>query len=254
MSTLFISDLHLSPDNSERIQLVIDLLKTTASDIKSLYILGDLFNTWLGDDIIPAEFEPLIKQLQQLHSIGINTYLMVGNRDFMMGKIFAEKTGCKLLDDTCIIDLYGTKTLLLHGDTLCIDDVNYQRYRRWSRNKFLQRCFLLLPVSYRQKISDKIKRKSREQKQSKSAMIMDVNLTEVQRVMNKFNVTQLIHGHTHRPAIHKFNIGNKAAHRIVLGDWDEEVSYLKYDHQQCQLVDPRITDKDAILATKNTVS
>jgi len=241
MTTLFISDLHLSPNDSARIQLTVDFLKTHTSNIKSLYILGDLFNTWLGDDIVAEEFEPLIEQLQQLQKSGIKTYLMVGNRDFMMGKQFAQRSGCELLDDSCIIDLYGTKTLLLHGDTLCIDDMAYQRYRRWSRNKLLQWFFLHLSANYRQGISDKIKQKSREQKQTKSAMIMDVNQQEVHRIMQQFDVTQLIHGHTHRPAIHSLRINGQQAKRIVLGDWEDEISYLHCDEQQLELIDHRVS-------------
>ncbi|NOQ93732.1 MAG: UDP-2,3-diacylglucosamine diphosphatase [Methylophaga sp.] len=240
MTTLFISDLHLSPADSARIQLTVNFLKAQCSNIKALYILGDLFNTWLGDDIVPEEFQPLIDQLQHLHQAGIKTYLMVGNRDFMMGKRFAQRAGCELLDDSCIINLYGTKTLLLHGDTLCIDDKAYQRYRRWSRNKLLQWCFLHLSVNYRQGISDKIKQKSREQKERKSAMIMDVNQEEVCRIMKQFDVIQLIHGHTHRPAIHSLIVNNQQAKRIVLGDWENEISYLQCDEQEIQLIDHRI--------------
>ena len=242
MSTLFISDLHLSPNDSGRLQLTIDFLKHKANDIDALYILGDLFNTWLGDDIVPIEFESFIEQLQQLHKSGIKTYLMVGNRDFMMGKKFAKRAGCELLADSCVIDLYGTKTLLMHGDTLCIDDKAYQRYRKWSRNKLLQWSFLHLSANYRQGVSDKIKQKSRQQKQHKSAMIMDVNPDEVVRVMKRFDVTQLIHGHTHRPAIHQLDINGKTVQRIVLGDWENEPSYLKCDSQQCELIDHRITN------------
>lgn len=247
MTTLFISDLHLSPDNPDLIRLTVEFLKQQTPGIDSLYILGDLFNTWLGDDIIPAEFAPVINQLQQCHLSGINTYLMVGNRDFMMGKKLAHQIGCELLDDSYVIDLYGTQTLLLHGDTLCIDDVSYQRYRCWTRNKLLQWCFRHLPASYRQRISDKIKQKSREQKQSKSAVIMDVNQGEVIRIMEQFNVTQLIHGHTHRPAIHQLNINNNPAHRIVLGDWNTEISVLRCDGQQYQLVDHRVPKKTSVL-------
>ncbi|NOQ81758.1 MAG: UDP-2,3-diacylglucosamine diphosphatase [Methylophaga sp.] len=247
MTTLFISDLHLSPSDPARIQLAVDFLKIHCSNIESLYILGDLFNTWLGDDVVPEEFSSFIEQLKQLHQTGVKTYLMVGNRDFMMGKQFAQRVGCKLLKDSCIIDLYGTKTLLLHGDTLCIDDISYQRYRRWSRNKLLQWCFLHLSSNYRQGVSDKIKQKSHEQKQHKSAMIMDVNQNEVLQVMEQFGVTQLIHGHTHRPAIHSLMINNQQAKRIVLGDWDEEISYLKCDKQQLQLIDHRIADSESIL-------
>ncbi|MDH5358776.1 MAG: UDP-2,3-diacylglucosamine diphosphatase [Gammaproteobacteria bacterium] len=250
MTTLFISDLHLSPENPELIQLTIEFLKTETKGIEALYILGDLFNTWLGDDIVPSEYEPLITQLQQLHQSGIKTYLMVGNRDFMLGKEFAGRAACTLLNDPVVIRLNGIDTLLMHGDSLCTDDVSYQRYRRWIRNKFLQWCFLHLPASYRQRISDKIKQKSRDQKQSKSAMIMDVNPTEVNRVITSFGVTRLIHGHTHRPAIHNINMGSKEAHRVVLGDWDGTISYLRCDDQQLQLVDHRASQQSSILMNR----
>ena len=241
MTTLFISDLHLRPDNPDLIQLTVDFLKTETNDTEALYILGDLFNTWLGDDIVPSEYEPLINQLQQLHKAGTKTYLMVGNRDFMMGKSFAKRIGCKLLSDTFLIDLYGTNTLLLHGDTLCIDDIAYQRYRRWARNKFIQWCFLKLPINYRQGISDKIKQKSHQNKTNITTSIMDVNQTEVERVMTQFDVTQLIHGHTHRPAIHKFSLAGQTAKRIVLGDWsNESFSVLRCNENEIKLIDPRV--------------
>lgn len=246
MTTIFISDLHLGPNHPELIELTVNFLKTQTQDIDTLYILGDLFNTWLGDDIVPIEFESLIEQLLQLHQTGIKTYLMVGNRDFMVGQKFAQRCGCELITDPLIIDLYGTKTLLMHGDSLCIDDISYQRYRRWTRIKLLQWCFLKLSASYRQGISDKIKQKSRQQKQYKSAMIMDVNQSEVVRVMQKYDVQLLIHGHTHRPAIHIIN-AEKKTFRVVLGDWDNAISFLRCDDQQVQLVDHRIPENQSVL-------
>jgi UDP-2,3-diacylglucosamine hydrolase len=146
-----------------------------------------------------------------------------------------------------VINLYGIKTLLIHGDSLCIDDVSYQRYRRKTRNKLLQWCFLHLPVRYRQGISDKIKQKSRDQKQYKSTMIMDVNQLEVSRVMQEYDVQYMIHGHTHRPAIHTFTIENKPAYRIVLGDWENKISALKCNDHQFVLCDHRISASDSIL-------
>jgi UDP-2,3-diacylglucosamine hydrolase len=247
MTTLFISDLHLSPENEALIKLTSEFLSTETKGIKSLYLLGDVFNTWLGDDIVPVEFEPLITQLQQLHQTGIKTYLMVGNRDFMMGKHFADRCGCELISDPTVINLSGVRTLLIHGDSLCIDDVSYQRYRRKTRNKFLQWCFLHLPARYRQGISDKIKQKSREQKKSKSTMIMDVNQLEVSRIMREHNVQYLIHGHTHRPAIHTFTLANKPAYRIVLGDWENKVSSLKCNDHQFVLCDHRISVSNSVL-------
>lgn len=247
MTTLFISDLHLSPDNEALIQLTIDFLRTQTKDINALYLLGDVFNTWLGDDIVPAEFEPLITQLQQLHQAGIKTYVMVGNRDFMMGKDFAERCGCKLIAEPTVVNLYGIKTLLIHGDSLCTDDISYQRYRRKTRNKLLQWCFLHLPVRFRQMISDKIKQKSRQQKRYKSEMIMDVNQPEVSRIMLLHDVQYMIHGHTHRPAFHTFKLAGKQAHRIVLGDWENKISVLKCNDQQFELSDHRISKSDSIL-------
>jgi len=241
-TTLFISDLHLSPSEPKRIQLAANFINTHASKAKALYLLGDVFNTWLGDDIVPSELMPFINELQTLHKAGIKTYLMVGNRDFMMGQRFAHHAGCELLDDHCVITLDGQRTLLLHGDTLCIDDIPYQRYRKWTRNPILQWCFRHLSTAYRQGISDKIKEKSRQQKQTKSAMIMDVNQDEVIRIMEKYNVTQLIHGHTHRPAFHSLTVNDQQAMRIVLGDWIDEISYLQYGNQQAKLIDYRITD------------
>jgi len=236
MSTLFISDLHLSPAQPELIQLTVEFLVKQAPDIDQLYILGDLFNTWLGDDIVPDEFQPLIDQLMALNQVGITSYLMVGNRDFMIGKAFAERCGMTLLADPTKINLAGKAILLMHGDSLCTDDVSYQRYRRWSRNRFLQWCFLFLSASYRQGVSDKIKQKSREQKQHKTATIMDVNHDEVSRVMKKHHVQYLLHGHTHRPAIHHLDNG---AFRLVLGDWQQSPSFILFDGYQLQLFDQR---------------
>tara|TARA_B100000795_G_scaffold56007_1_gene36949 strand:- start:182 stop:931 length:750 start_codon:yes stop_codon:yes gene_type:complete len=239
MSTLFISDLHLSPSNPDLIQTTVDFLAQQASKIDQLYILGDLFNTWLGDDIVPDEFQPLIEQLTKLKQVGIKSYLMVGNRDFMLGKAFADSSGMSLLQEPTLIEISQCKVLLMHGDSLCIDDISYQRYRLWSRNRFLQYCFLMLPATYRQRISDKIKQKSHNKKQYKSAGIMDVNHNEVDRVMAKFRVDYLLHGHTHRPGIH--DLGHEQ-YRIVLGDWEKQPSFIVFDGYQLQLFDPRIPE------------
>ena len=239
MSTLFISDLHLSPSNPDLIQTTVEFLAQQASKIDQLYILGDLFNTWLGDDIVPDEFQPLIEQLTKLKQVGIKSYLMVGNRDFMLGKAFADSSGMSLLHEPTLIEIGQCKVLLMHGASLCIDDISYQRYRLWSRNRFLQYCFLMLPATYRQRISDKIKQKSHNKKQYKSAEIMDVNHNEVDRVMAKFRVDYLLHGHTHRPAIH--DLGHQQ-YRIVLGDWEKQPSFIVFDGYQLQLFDPRIPE------------
>ena len=247
MSILFISDLHLSPDRPELTQLAVKFLQQNAPDITALYILGDLFNAWVADDMVPNEFSPFIEQLYKLKQLGISTYIMVGNRDFMLGQGFAQRSGCQLLRDPTVVDLYGQHVLLMHGDTLCTDDIAYQRYRYWSRNKFLQRCFLCLPMRYRHNISNKIKQKNCEQKQHKSTMIMDVNNFEVSKVLRQYGVEYLIHGHTHRPAIHNLTIYNKSAYRIVLGDWDRKISYLKCNSHKFNLIAYGVGDEQQIL-------
>ena len=248
MTTLFISDLHLSPSQPELLQLSCQFLRSQAATIDSLYILGDIFNTWLGDDLLPAEFAPFVQTLQSLSAQGIRLYLMVGNRDFMLGQDFAHSVGATLLTEPAFVELAGKKALLLHGDSLCTDDVSYQRYRRWVRNPILQWCFLKLPVRFRQGISDKIKAKSREQKQFKTAMIMDVNQQAVETVMQQQQVDLLIHGHTHRPAIHHLMVNNEAAHRVVLGDWDQQhISYLLADDHSLYLYDHRLINGCSIL-------
>lgn len=236
MATLFISDLHLSPAQPDLIHLASDFLIQHGKKYQSIYLLGDIFNTWLGDDIVPIEFELFVNTLWEFSQQGINIYLMIGNRDFMMGKRFAERCGASLIDDPTLIELDNHKALIMHGDTLCTDDKSYQRFRLWSRNKLLQWLFLRLPVKFRQNISDKIKQKSREQKQYKSAMIMDVNQAEVEKVMKKYGCSLLIHGHTHRPNIHKQKMG----HRIVLGDWHQSASFVEYVDHTLKVHDQRI--------------
>lgn len=237
MSSLFISDIHLRPDDVQRIDSLIHLLENEAKQYNQLYILGDLFNTWLGDDIVAEPFLKIIDALSTLSQSGVQCFLMVGNRDFMIKDDFSQRCGCQLLSDPTVIELDGHEILLSHGDNMCTDDVSYQRYRRWINNKLLQRLFLSLPSSYRQKISDKIKQKSREQKQNKSVMIMDVNDNAVDEMMQQYQVDYLLHGHTHRPAIHTLS---KNRYRIVLGDWDEKPSYLSYRDKQFKLHDKRV--------------
>lgn len=248
MRRLFISDLHLSPARPELIELACDFLSAQSNTIDELYILGDIFNTWLGDDLIPDEFSAFVKQLQALSANGISLFLMVGNRDFMLGKRFAQLVGGTLIEDGYRLTLGQQNTLLMHGDSLCTDDISYQRYRRVVRNRFLQWCFLHLPSRFRQQISDKIIATSKQKKQQKAAMIMDVNQTEVAKVIEDSTVDLLIHGHTHRPAIHSVLQANgKHAHRVVLGDWGNEVSYLLSDDVQLSLHDHRVNSADSQL-------
>ena len=248
MKSLFISDLHLSPDQPELIRLATDFVAQQVN-VDAFYIVGDIFNTWLGDDLVPTEFDPFIQALQNLHQQGSKIYLMVGNRDFMLGKDFARRVGGTLLEDPVMIDVYGHKILLMHGDSLCTDDVSYQRYRKVVRNRWLQKLFLAMPLTVRQGISDKIKAKSKQQKQNKQAQIMDVNPAAVRQVMLQYNANLLLHGHTHRPAIHTLQSSqNISNYRIVLGDWQPDASYIEITPEKIRLVDKRLSQGQAILA------
>ena len=248
MKTLFISDLHLSPGQPELIRLATDFVAQQVN-VDAFYILGDIFNTWLGDDLVPAEFDPFIQALQKLQQQGSKIYLMVGNRDFMLGKAFARRVGGSLLEDPVMIDVYGHKILLMHGDSLCTDDVSYQRYRKVVRNRWLQKLFLAMPLTVRQGISDKIKAKSKQQKQYKQAQIMDVNPAAVRQVMQQYNARLLLHGHTHRPAIHTLQSSqNIANYRIVLGDWQPDASYIEITPEKIRLVDKRLSEGQSILS------
>lgn len=248
MKTIFISDLHLSPNQPELIRLATDFI-AEQSNVDAIYILGDIFNTWLGDDLIPAEFEPFIQALQHQHQSNSKIYLMQGNRDFMLGEGFAKLVGGTLLTDPVVVHLYGHNMLLMHGDSLCTDDVSYQRYRKVVRNRWLQKLFLAMPLTIRQRISDKIKAKSKHQKQYKQAQIMDVNPAAVRQVMKQYRVSLLLHGHTHRPAIHKLeSVQNISNYRIVLGDWQPEPSYIEITPEAIRLVDKRLPQGNTLLS------
>lgn len=239
MTALFISDLHLSPDRPALTRLVTDFLLQQETPDK-LYILGDIFNTWLGDDLVLPEYQPFIDALIKLSQQGCRIYLMVGNRDFMLGQNFAASVGAELLTDPVVHYFDETPVLLMHGDSLCTDDVSYQRYRKVVRNSLLQWCFLRLPLRFRQHISDQIKAKSKAKKRGKTIAIMDVNQQAVAQVMSDHQISIMIHGHTHRPAIHDLQINGQNAHRIVLGDWHDTPSFLMFSDGQFRLVDTRL--------------
>ena len=213
--TYFISDLHLSENQPQLAALFFDFMQNLAPNAECVYILGDLFDFWIGDD----EQSPLIEQvknaIKQLTTSGVACYFIHGNRDFLIGKGFAQQTGLQLLPDYQCIDLYGKPTLLCHGDTLCIDDVKYQQFRHKVHQPWLQWLFRRLPLTVRLKIAQKIRAQSKRKKQQKSVEIMDVNLPFTRQIMQRFNAVLLIHGHTHREAIHQYDDKK----RIVLGDW-----------------------------------
>lgn len=235
MSTLFISDLHLSPAHPELTQLFISFLQNEAPHADKLYILGDLFEVWLGDDMVLPDYQQAIKEIKQL-SESVPVFIMHGNRDFLMRDDFESMSGCNLLSDSEIIDLNGTKTLLLHGDTLCTDDTAYQEFRSMVRNPAWQKELLAKSPEERLALAKKYREISKTATEGKTNDIMDVNPQTVEEVMRQADVTQLIHGHTHRPAIHDLKIDQQHAQRIVLGDWQTtEGSMLVCDESTCRL-------------------
>ncbi len=235
MSTLFISDLHLSGEREAITELFIRFLQQRASAADALYILGDLFEVWPGDDMIQPDYESSIAAMKQLADSGIPLYVMPGNRDFLMGETFAEVSAATLLQDPTVIDLYGTPTLLMHGDTLCTDDVRYQEFRSMVRSDKWKNMFFSLPKEERLAMTTKYRKVSKEETAKKAMEIMDVNQQAVEDTMRAHNITRLIHGHTHRPAIHEFMLDNQPVKRIVLGDWYEQGSVLVCNKTGCQL-------------------
>lgn len=235
MSTLFISDLHLSGERGNITELFINFLDQRASKADALYILGDLFEVWPGDDMVQPDYISSIAKMKQLAVNGLPLFVMQGNRDFLMAEKFAKSSGATLIEDPTVIDLYGTPTLLMHGDTLCTDDVDYQNFRRMVRDPRWKEDFFSKPNEERLAMTTKYRNVSKEETSKKSMQIMDVNQQTVEEAMLKGNVRQLIHGHTHRPAIHNFTANDKGMKRIVLGDWYEQGSVLVCNESGCQL-------------------
>jgi len=228
MTTLFISDLHLCKQRPVITELFIDFLEHEARDAEALYILGDLFEYWIGDEAIDQpEYRPVIAKLSELTRQGTPVYVMHGNRDFLIGEKFVEATGCQLLGDFVVINLVDDDVLLMHGDTLGIDDKEYLKVREMVRSPEWQQDFLTRPVEEREQMSQRFREDSKAATASKKAEIMDSNQNEVERVMQQHKVLHLIHGHTHRPDIHNFLLNGQAAERIVLGDWYEQGSVLR---------------------------
>nr|WP_314170811.1 UDP-2,3-diacylglucosamine diphosphatase [uncultured Aggregatibacter sp.] len=239
--TYFIADLHLSENRPHLLALFRQFMQGQAPEAEKLYILGDLFDFWIGDDEqsdLISEVQQLIKHLTEQ---GVPCYFQHGNRDFLIGKKFANACGLTLLPTYQVIDLYGTPTLLCHGDTLCVDDVKYQHYRKKVHQKWRQWLFLHLPLKVRLNIAEKIRAKSRQDKQVKSTEIMDVNANFVQQMFAQFHVTQMIHGHTHRQKHHEIP---PHFHRIVLGDWGETSSLLEVTPHSIKFVNDTLRRKN----------
>jgi UDP-2,3-diacylglucosamine hydrolase len=229
MATLFISDLHLDPSRPDITDQALAFLDSGTRDDEALYILGDLFEAWVGDDDPEPEKRRVIARLKQLSDAGLPCYFMHGNRDFMIGEAFAAASGCALLPDPTVIELHGQRVLLMHGDTLCTDDHEYQAFRRVARNPDWQRAMLARPLAERLAIARQLRETSAASMAGKSMEIMDVNQEAVAAAMREHGVYTLLHGHTHRPAVHHFQVDDRPAMRIVLGDWYTQGSVLSWD-------------------------
>jgi len=230
MTTWFISDLHLSPARPDIAGLFQRFLQSQAQHADALYILGDLFDAWIGDDDTSDFVAAVQAALRQFTDSGVPVFFIAGNRDFLIGQRFAQITGVQLLDEPSVIDLYDTPTLILHGDTLCTDDISYQRFRKIIRQRWLQKLLLALPLSLRMRIANKLRAASKTQQplSEQQLKIMDANEHAVREQFIQYDVQCMIHGHTHRPAIHQHRLPNgETAERIVLGDWYTQGSFLK---------------------------
>ncbi|WP_445146649.1 UDP-2,3-diacylglucosamine diphosphatase [Dyella sp. Tek66A03] len=236
MATLFISDLHLDDSRPHITRLFEDYLAgDEARSADAVYILGDLVEAWIGDDDDAELPTRIASATRALRESGVPVYFMVGNRDFLLGEDFAQRAGFTLLDDGTVHNLYGRPTLLMHGDVLCTDDVAYQAARKQLRSPAWKAQVLAMPLEARRALAGKARAESRAHTGSAMEAIMDVNADAVAESMRQADVTRLIHGHTHRPATHRFDLDGQPAERIVLGDWYEHGSVLRVTPEGTQL-------------------
>lgn len=235
---LLVSDVHLSPARPERAAAFRRFLEHEAAQAAALYVLGDLFDHWLGDDEAADEFNgPVLEAFLRLATRGVAVAVMHGNRDFLLTQGAAERAGIELLADPCLREIGGVPTLLTHGDLLCTDDVRYQRFRRLVRNPLVQGLFLALPWGLRGRVGARLKRFSEAEKAAKPAPVMDVNAAAVEEWLRGHGVSRLIHGHTHRPARHAHTVDGRQCERWVLPDWYRRGGWLACDASGCRLVD-----------------
>ncbi|MDJ0040933.1 UDP-2,3-diacylglucosamine diphosphatase [Pantoea allii] len=232
--TLFIADLHLCQEEPAITAGFLHFLQREAPHCDALYILGDLFEAWIGDD----DPNPLHQQVAEaLRAVPVPLYFIHGNRDFLIGQRFARASGMTLLPEERVLTLYGHRLLIMHGDTLCTDDVGYLQFRAKVHNPWIQRLFLALPLFIRKRIAERMRANSKQANQHKSLEIMDVNQQAVVEAMLRQQVPLLIHGHTHRPAIHDLSLNGERAQRAVLGAWHSRGSMIQLDASGIQLID-----------------
>jgi UDP-2,3-diacylglucosamine hydrolase len=236
VTVLFISDLHLDAGHPETIQRFTAFMAGEAHTASELYILGDLFEAWIGDDDDDPRVAPILDALRAFTHGGRRCAVMHGNRDFLIGERFCATTGCRLLGDYERIEAFGEPLLLTHGDLLCTDDTRYQALRAQLRDPVWQREFLDKPLVERRNIANDLRQMSATEIASKAEYIMDVNPSTVERTMREFEVRRLLHGHTHRPGIHDFELDGLKAQRIVLGAWYEQASFVRWDEDGLRLL------------------
>ena len=236
MTIAFISDLHISEAQSEIGEQFIDFLGHHALKYNALYILGDLFEYWLGDDDINPYLNKIKKALKDYTQSGIPTYFIHGNRDFLIGKRFSAETGIKILSDPTIIQIYNEDILISHGDLFCTDDISYQATRELTRDPKWQNMMLNKSLEERKAFAYEARLKSKNHMKDLASKITDVNQSEITNTFKKFNLKTIIHGHTHRPAIHNTKINNIEHKRIVLGDWYDQGSCLEWDESGPNLI------------------
>ncbi|MBS1205455.1 MAG: UDP-2,3-diacylglucosamine hydrolase [Proteobacteria bacterium] len=236
MATLFIADLHLQTEEPAITAGFLRFLAGEARQADALYILGDLFEAWIGDDDPNPLHQQIASAIKSLIESGVPCYFIHGNRDFLLGKRFARQSGMQLLTEAKVLDLYGRNVLIMHGDTLCTDDAGYQAFRKKVHTPWIQTLFLALPLFIRRRVAARMRAESKAANSSKSLEIMDVNPQAVIDVMEKHRVQWLIHGHTHRPAIHELTANNAPAYRAVLGAWHSEGSMVRISETGVELL------------------
>jgi len=234
--TYFIADLHLAQDRPDITACFLRFLQDEAPQAQHLFILGDLFEAWIGDDDDSDFLATIAEALTALSALGTTIYYIHGNRDFLLGQRFAKKSAMILLPEVDLIDLYGQSVVIMHGDTLCTRDIGYQNFRKKSRSWWWQTIVKSLPLFVRKKIARNYRKKSAAATATKSQDIMDVTPDEVIKCLENHHSQLLIHGHTHRPAVHKLKANNDDAKRIVLGDWYEQGAWLKVTPTSMQLM------------------
>jgi len=234
VTTLFISDLHLKPETPHLRRILLAWLAGAAASADALYVLGDLFDAWPGDDDATDPFNaPVIFAFRALSDRGIPLHFQHGNRDFLLGAEFARATGGKLLAEESVVDVHGTRTLLMHGDQLCTDDIAYQQFRAQVRSPAWRQALLQQPLATRKNLARQLREGSAAAKSGKSMDIMDVNAEAVAGAFRRHGVTRLIHGHTHRPARHIHAVDGRDCERIVLADWRAAGACLEVDADAC---------------------